>query len=667
MIAAPAGILMQFLILLQVYAISIIIIAMIVSLDNISLSFDDKSFILHQITSRVYEHSRIGLIGANGAGKSTLLNIINGDIEADDGTLARSNGKSIGILRQDGGLSGQNSIMSEMLGVFEHLNQMERDIRGLEAAIAETPPDSAHYIELERRYAELQACFEAREGYHTEVKIATVLNGMGFRGVNTETPVGILSGGERTRLAICKLLLQTPDLLILDEPTNHLDFKTLLWLEDYLAGYKRALIIVSHDRYFLDRLCSTVWELQNNELSVFSGNYSAYVRQKDERDQLVRREYEAQQREIAEMKDFVARNIVRASTSNRAKSRQKALERLEENLQKPKPAPKPPLIRFKKSRDPVRDVLTVKDLCVSVGENERKKQLLSGLNLEVKRGEKLAIIGANGVGKTSLLRSLTGELKCAGMIEWGRNCDISYFDQSEGGFDGDKTALEALWNVYPREYEHTIRTALGRVGLTGENAQKPVCILSGGERARLKFARLMLSHGNVLILDEPTNHLDLGSKEAVDKALNEFDGTLLVVSHDRYLLNKFPDKILEMHPDGMKIYHGRYDRYIAQKQSEAPDAPPPGAKAEKKPGQTGSCYRTKKQRSEEAAQRSKLAGLESKIESLECEISRLEQEIGSPELAADYLLLQEKYEALESKRIELDECLDRWSRLVADD
>jgi len=634
---------------------------MIATLENISFSFDNKTFILSGVCARVHKSSRVGLVGANGAGKTTLLNIICGDLEPDSGVLALAKSCSIGILRQDSGLSGQGSIISEMHSVFEHLHEMERAMRRLEAEIATTPPEDPRYGELETRYAELQTGFEAREGYHTQVKIATVLSGMGFGGVDPDTAVGVLSGGERTRLALCKLLLQTPDLLILDEPTNHLDFKTLLWLEDYLAGYKGALLIVSHDRYFLDALCNTIWELHRSELAAYSGNYSDYLLQKDEREAFLRQQYEAGQQEIAEMKDFVARNIVRASTTNRAKSRQKALERLEENLQKPTPPPKPPIIRFQKSRDPVNDVLTVEDLSLSVGEGTGEKQLISGLSLEVKRGEKLALIGANGVGKTSFLRALMGELSYDGEVRWGRNCDICYFDQGDRGLDERKTALDELWDAYPREYEHTVRTALGRVGLSGESALGLVCTLSGGERARLKFAKLMLSRGNVLLLDEPTNHLDLGSKEAVDKALTEFDGTLLVVSHDRYLLDKFPDKILEMHPGGVRVYQGKYAQYIAQKRAETPA--PPENRPEKKTEPGGSYHRTKKQRSEQAAQRRMLAELEAKINLLEAEITQLEEEVGSPELASDYLLLQEKCELLELKRAELEDCLERWSEI----
>jgi len=638
--------------------------SMIVSLEKISLSFDNKTFILDGVTAQVHEESRIGLIGPNGAGKTTLLNILCGGLEADDGKVSRASGKSIGILRQDSGLSGENSIAAKMEGVFAHLHQMEREMRALEAEIALTPPEDARYGELEQRYARLQVDFESQEGYHTGVKIATVLNGMGFGGVDRQTPVGVLSGGERTRLAICKLLLEKPDLLILDEPTNHLDFKTLLWLEDYLVGYKGALLIVSHDRYFLDRLATTIWELARSELTTYSGNYSAYLMQKEEREDFARKAYEAGQKEIAEMKDFVARNMARASTTSRAKSRQKALERLEEGLEKPKPPPKPPSIRFEKSRDPVSDLLIIENLCLSVGEGEGEKHLTTGLNLEVKRGEKLALIGANGVGKTSLLRALTGQLPYDGEVRWGRNCDICYFHQGEDGFDERKTALDELWDAYPREYEHTVRTTLGRVGLTGENVFKPVGVLSGGERARLKFAKLMLSRGNVLLLDEPTNHLDLASKEAVDKSLTGYDGSLLVVSHDRYLLNKFPDKILEMHPDGLRVYKGRYEQYLTQKQAETATPSPPEKKPEKeKPAGAVSYHRTKKQRSEQAAHKRKTQEIEGKIALLESEIAQLEQEIGSPQLASDYQLLQEKCATLEEKRAKLDDCLEAWSGL----
>ena len=634
---------------------------MIISLENISLSYG-ANLVLKDITARVEDQSRIGLIGTNGAGKSTLLNIIYGLLEPDEGELARGSHKQLGFLRQDSGLANENSVWSEMRSVFEHLRMMELEMQKISEEIAKTIPESAAYKALSQRYTTLQESFEAQDGYNIDVKIATVLSGMGFGNVDRETSVDVLSGGERTRLALCKLLLQTPDLLILDEPTNHLDFKTLLWLEDYLAEYKGALLIVSHDRYFLDRLCTSVWEVQNHRLTAYNGNYSAYVVQKEEREERQRREYDMQQQEIADMKDFIARNIVRASTSNRAKSRQKALDRMD-IAERPVPPPKPPHIRFQLSREPVKDVLFIENLSLSVGDNEQQKHLFENLKLNVVRGEKLAMIGANGVGKTSLLRTILGEIPHnSGIIEWGRNTDICYFDQGDDGFDSLKTAINALWDLYPREFEHTIRTALGRVGLIGENVFKQVGQLSGGERARLKFAKLMLSRGNVLILDEPTNHLDLATKEVIDRALCEYEGTLLIVSHDRYLLNKFPTKIVEMHPDGVVVFKGRYDQYVQQKQQNATAAAQQSAPATK-PDSKATGYRNKKQRSEEVMQRQLLRELEELIEMLETEIWQLEDEIAQPDVASDYLLVQEKCSLLEGKRLELDCAMNKWSEL----
>ncbi|MFV0400928.1 MAG: ribosomal protection-like ABC-F family protein [Oscillospiraceae bacterium] len=638
---------------------------MIISLDSVGKSFG-VNLILENITAKVEDNDRIGLIGVNGAGKSTLLNLIHGDLEQDTGEIARGSGKQQGFLRQNSGLSNQNTIQQEMDSVFAHLHQMEADMRELEQKIAAISPDGGLYKELAADYAELQNRFETADGYLIQVRISTVLNGMGFGDVDRQTPINVLSGGEKTRLALCKLLLETPDLLILDEPTNHLDFKTLLWLEDYLAGYRGALLIVSHDRYFLDRLCTSIWEVQNHNLSQYNGNYSQYVLLKEEREVRQRKEYEAQQAEIAEMKDFIARNIVRASTTARAQSRQKALDRMEK-VEAPKLPPKPPFIRFRYSREPVKDVLHVEGMALSVGEREERKQLFDRLDFDMLRGEKIALIGQNGVGKSSFLKSLIGQLpQDTGYIEWGRNTDISYFDQGEGGLDVSKTAINQLWDEFPRENENGIRTVLGRAAIRGEDVYKRVGQLSGGERARLKFARLMLSCGNVLIMDEPTNHLDLATKEVLDAALQEYTGTLLVVSHDRYLLNKFPTKIAEMYPDGMHLYKGRYDQYMAQKQLESASAQPrkPEAEEEKSEKEKASSgYRTKKQRSEDAARKQRISALENRIEELETEIWELEQLITEPEIASDYVLLREKCDLLEERRTDLECALGEWSRL----
>lgn len=632
----------------------------LISFEGLSKSYG-ASLILDSMTAKIEDADRIGLIGINGAGKSTLLNLLIGELEPDEGVLSRS-AAAIGFLRQNSGLSSTGTIQSEMLRVFADLLEMERRIHALEKHIAATDPAADAYAALTAEYAALQGVFEQREGYHIQVRIDTVLNGMGFAGVDREMPVEVLSGGEKTRLALCKLLLEQPALLMLDEPTNHLDFKTLLWLEEYLQGYKGALLVVSHDRYFLDKLCTSVWEVERHRLEVYPGNYSKYVLLKEERLDRQRKEYEIQQAEIADLKDFVARNIVRATTSSRAKSKQKALDRMD-LVERPKPPPKPARLRFSYRREPVKDVLHVERLTLSVGEAEEHKTLCEGVDFDMLRGEKIALIGANGVGKSTFLKAIQGlHEPDKGEIEWGKNTDISYFEQEDFALHSDKTALDELWDRFPREYEHTIRTALGNVQLTGENVFKKVGELSGGERAKLKFAILLLSCGNVLLMDEPTNHLDLSTKEALDGALRDYTGTLLVISHDRYLLNKFPTKIAEMHPGGFRLYNGNYDRYIAQK-AEQPAQPLMRETQSEKAGAGDGYYRSKQQRSEEAARKRRIEQLEKEIEQLEKDIFRLENEIAEPAVAADYAELQKRCDELETSRVDLDIRIAEWTEL----
>ena len=638
---------------------------MILSMEGVCKSFG-SNLILQDITVKIEDKDKIGLVGINGAGKSTLLNIIYGDLELDSGTFARGTDTRFGFLRQNSGLSEQGTIGSEMRVVFADVAAIEQDLRRLEADIAICDHASDDYTRLTEAYTALQNEFDARDGYHVDVKIVTVLQGMGFGDTDKETPVAVLSGGEKTRLALCKLLLEAPELLILDEPTNHLDFKTLTWLEDYLASYRGALLVVSHDRFFLDKLCDRIWDVFDHRLTAYPGNYSSYVQLKDERYTRQMKEYDQQQQEIADMKDFIARNIVRASTTNRAKSRQKALERLDV-VEKPKLPPKPARIRFAFPKDPVKDVLHVEGLGLSVEETEGRRQLFANLDFDMLKGEKIALIGANGIGKSSFLKALQGLFpRDSGHIEWGRGVDISYFEQEELMLDSAKTVLNELWDRFPREYEHTIRTVLGQVQIVGENIYKRVGDLSGGERARIKFAILALSCGNVLLMDEPTNHLDLSTKEVLDQALQDYEGTLLVVSHDRYLLNKFPHKIAEMHTDGIRIYPGNYDSYLAHKEKEreraAAGEQPVIAKAEETKAAAGG-YRSKKQRSEDAARRARIATLEKMIEEWEAAVWQLENEITQPEVAADYLLLQEKYAELEEKRLELSVAFSEWSKL----
>ena len=555
-----------------------------IALENIGKSFG-SDLIFRGVDARVEDRDRIGLVGINGAGKTTLLNIITGGLEPDEGTVTRGSSLSIGYQRQNAGLQKGNTILEEMRSVFADVYAMEEELQALREEMSKNPKAPG----LEDRYKEVEDAFLARDGYQVQVKINTVLTGMGFAEHGFGKSIDKLSGGEQTRLAIAKLLLEQPSLLILDEPTNHLDFKTLGWLEDYLSAYKGALLVVSHDRYFLDRLCGKIWEMEYGELTVFPGNYTRYIQLRDERNVRQQKLYEAQQAEIAKLQEYVDKNLVRASTTKMAQSRRRMIERLEaEPAEKPKARMKPPIIHLNEyAAEPVKDVLLAESLDVAVGEGEKRRTLLSGVDLAVARGDKIAVIGGNGTGKSTLLKCLLGKLPAnpGARITWGRGVRSSYYDQGSDHLDGSLTVLDTLWEYYPRSYETPLRNMLGAMGLKGEDVFKRVSQLSGGEKARLKLAVICLAKSNVLILDEPTNHLDLATKEVLEAALQEFTGTLIMVSHDRYLLDRVPTRIWELEGGQLRQYKGRYTDYL-RTVSGKPE-PKTEEKPEKKPEQSG--------------------------------------------------------------------------------
>ena len=631
---------------------------MLLAATELTKSFGDK-LILDNVSFSIEEGERIGLIGVNGAGKSTLLNLLTGKYEADSGEIARGSTLSLGYLEQNSGLESGNTILDEMLSVFAPLLKAEEELRRLEGEMSSLSHDDPRHEALAADYARLTAEFEAGDGYLIRVKISTVLNGMGFPEELYSREIGSLSGGEKTRLAMAKLLLEQPTLLILDEPTNHLDFKTVMWLESYLASYKGALLLVSHDRYFLDRLVNRVWEIERHRLFDYPGNYTKYKVLKAERTEAQKKAYDKQQAQIASMQDYAERNIARASTSNSAKSRLHRLANME-LIEKPFGEQKTPTFRFTTSTAPVKELLTVKDLSLVVGEGESKKELAKGVNFEVRRNEKAAIIGANGIGKSTLLKSILELLPQEGNIKWGRGVTRSYYDQESAQMEGENTALEELWRRFPTQLESQIRGLLGRVLITGDNCYKKVKVLSGGERARLGFAIMMAEGRNTLVLDEPTNHLDLASREELEKALGEYDGTLIFVSHDRYFLNAIPTKIIELDENGVTTYPGNFEDYLAAKEKErqraAVAAPPPPKRSEK--GE--SYYRSKQQRSEEAKRRRRLTELEALSETLDEKVAELEAAIADPENAADFVKLQELCEELEATRLAHDEALEEW-------
>lgn len=642
---------------------------MLLNVEHLYKYFNGQA-LLKDINFTVEDREAVGLIGINGCGKSTLLNIITGSEGYDKtpeglGSVNIAGKASIGFLRQNSGLNSELTIGKEMKNAFAPLLETLDKMKVLEKKMA----DGRDIDSISHEYAELSSYFEARDGYRIDVKIKQVLNGMGFGSTPTDRVISTLSGGEKTRLALAKLLLEEPNLLILDEPTNHLDFETLMWLEDYLKGYKGAIIIVSHDRYFLNKVCTRICEIEQGRLTSYRGDYSSYLVQKKMNSERQLKEYEAQQKEIAKLEDYVAKNLVRASTSKMAKSRQHMLDRIE-RIDKPFMYTKPPKIKLEYDIEPTKDIVRVVDCPLVVGEGADKKELIKSLTMNVRRGEHVAIIGANGIGKTSILKLIQGIIPHeGGNISWGGNVKISYFEQEHAILDPRKTVLEEIMDRYPRLSEQQARSVLGAVLLTGENVFKPISVLSGGERAKLCFAIMALNRGNVLVLDEPTNHLDLSTKEVLEDALAEFGGTIILVSHDRYLLNKVASRIIEIKHDEVNSYEGNFDAYSEavnaarqlkmQSEAEIKRAEEEKAYKENKARQ----YRSKEQRAADAQKRNHIRELEKEIEDTEVLIFELENDISDPEIASDYSKMSEKCKELEEAKTALDQKMDEWAEL----
>lgn len=607
---------------------------MLLSANNITKIYNGSP-VLKNVNLVIQDNDKIGLIGNNGCGKSTLLRIITGLEIQDSGDVSMT--ATVGFLAQSGTDSGKIheniTVFEEMQSVFSHLSEVYKQIKELEHELSDK--------EKARKYAQLSSYFEANDGYNIDIKIKTVLSGMGFKETDWTRGVTTFSGGEQTRLSISKLLLEEPNLLILDEPTNHLDFKTIAWLEDYLKTYRGALLIVSHDRYFLDRLCTSICEIEYTELIRYKGNYSAYVGLKEELVARRIKEYEAQQREIEKMQDYVARNIARDSTSKSAKSRVKALERMDV-LDKPHFYHKSAKMEFRYTITPPLDVLKVKEIDIIAGE----KVLAENVSFEVRRGDRLAIIGENGTGKSTLLKMLVSGKSTKGRVFWNENIKISYYEQENTILNPHNTVFNEIHDKFPLMNDLEIRSILGQLRITGENVFKEVGVISGGERAKVRFAVMMLRQGNILILDEPTNHLDLSTKEVLETALLNFDGTVIFVSHDRYLLNKVATRILEISDKNVNQYNGNFDFYqkqISEKNVEIQQTSKP---------QT--VPRGKDDRVAKANKRLKIRELELEIDDLQEKLSALQEDIIKPEVFNDFRVMNEKCSLIEEYKQKID-------------
>ncbi|AQZ47638.1 putative ABC transporter ATP-binding protein YdiF [Paenibacillus larvae subsp. larvae] len=493
---------------------------MLVQLNDISKSYSGDP-ILSNISMKIKIGDRIGLVGVNGAGKSTLLKIIAGDIPYDNGELYIGKETKIGYLRQNSGLQIDNTIWNEMLSVFTDLLQVEKELRKLERIMSEPSlmADSGKYEKTMIRYSTKSDWFMEHGGYEIEAKIRGVLHGMGFGNFPQDTPIHKLSGGQKTRLALAKILLEQPDLLMLDEPTNHLDFTTLAWLEGYLRAYPGTILVVSHDRYFLNSLVTVIYEIERTEARRYTGNYSKYVENKEKNREILAKKYSMQQEQIVKMEDYIQRNIAMATSAKSAKNKRKQLERIE-RIDKPLRDLKRTQMSFSLEKTSHKEVLQVRDVNIYFGVDNERKPLLKNISFQLRRGEKVALVGPNGVGKSTLLKTLIDDYKPdSGVITWGNGVTIGYHDQEQSTLHPNNTILDEVWGMFPHIEEARIRTVLGNFLFTGEDVFKKISSLSGGEKARVALSKLMLQKANVLIMDEPTNHLDLFSKEVLESAL----------------------------------------------------------------------------------------------------------------------------------------------------
>ena len=621
--------------------------------------------ILSNIKLELQTRDRVALVGRNGAGKSTLLRIIAGHLSHDGGEIIKPKEVTIGYLAQNTGLESNLSIWDEMLTVFEPLRSMENSLRKLEEQMADPRlfEDAVKYERIIKEYDQLQVTFKEQGGYQYEADIRSVLHGLNF--LDSSLMISSLSGGQKTRLALGKLLLTRPDILILDEPTNHLDIDTLSWLEQYLQGYDGAILIISHDRYFLDKVVTQVYEVSRKQIGRFTGNYSSYLDQKAANYEREMKLYEKQQQEVANLQDFIQRNLARASTTKRAQSRRKKLERME-IMDRPLGDEKSATFSFEIEKQSGNDVLTVDSL--AVGYNGEK--VSEAISFRAYKGESIALVGPNGIGKSTLLKTIIKKLPALeGTCFYGTNLSIGYYDQEQAELTSNKRVLNELWDDYPLKSEKEIRTVLGNFLFSGDDVLKIVSTLSGGEKARLALAKLMLEKANVLILDEPTNHLDLDSKEVLENALIDYPGTILFVSHDRYFINRIATKVLELSRHGSAEYLGDYDYYLEKKLEQEELAALALAASAKRASETeglekNSYQQDKESKKLERQRKRKLEEMELRIEELEEQIQEYEQQLCEPEIFQDHEKVLEININSEKAKAELEQLMEEWAELA---
>lgn len=632
----------------------------ILTVNNIKKMFG-TDVIIQDITFEVQKGDRIGLVGINGSGKTTLFKVLNGEYTADEGTFTPARETSIGYMEQHVCRDMEKPAFDEVMTVFAPLLKMEAEIEVLTTKISEMPENLNELIE---KQAELNDRFIADGGLTCRNRAKSTLIGLGFAPEQIYAPIGILSGGQKAKIQLAKMLLGESNLLLLDEPTNHLDIPSVEWLEDFLKNYNGSYIVISHDRYFLDAVTNRTFEIENTHLTEYKGNYTKYLQLKEENRLAMQRVYDNTQREIKRIEGIIEqqkrfnqeRNYVTIA------SKQKSIDRLQATLEKPEDDPDTIKFQFKASQRGGNDVLEAEELALSFGDH----RLFKNVNLDIKRGEKVFLIGPNGCGKTSLLKVLLHIYKQTfGDFRFGANIDIGYYDQAQGNLDESKTVIDEIWDLHPYMTQTQVRSALAVFLFKGEDVYKPVKGLSGGERARVLLLKLMLSKANLLILDEPTNHLDIGSCEALENALLGYDGTLFVVSHDRYLINKLADKIYYLTPSGTTLYLGNYDAYLEARQKQEAAKAAAEAENENAVPKANTVYKQKKERASEIRKRrAALSKCEREIEAAEAEIDTLNGQLSDPKTASDYEKMMEITNKITEQKALADSLMNDWTELT---
>ena len=617
--------------------------------------------ILENVQFEVKKGERIAVVGRNGAGKSTLLKMIADEIDFDSGEIHKPQSVVLGYFAQSSHVNSNDTIYNEMLSVFAETIKLKGQLEELSLKMAEEDPSSEQYLRIIEQYQNLNHRFELMSGYTYESEINNILNRFKFNEIGFDQKISNLSGGQKTRLALAKLLLQKPDVLILDEPTNHLDIDTIEWLEGYLKKYSGAVVIVSHDRYFIDQIATTVYEIEYRKCTKYKGNYSDYIDQKAVSYASLMKQYEKQQKEISKMEDFISRNIVRASTTKRAQSRRKLLDKME-RIEIPKINDKSIGITFEIDRRSGNDVLKVEDLTVGYPD-----QIISDhLDFQINRLDRVALIGPNGIGKSTILKTVAGDLpKLGGEVYYGKSLDMGYFDQEQANLTSNNTVLNEVWNYFPTRLEKDIRTLLGNFLFTGDDVFKTVNQLSGGEKVRLTLCKLMLQKNNFLLLDEPTNHLDIDSKEMLELSLEDYEGTVFFISHDRYFIDKIATRILEVTPHGVVSYLGNYSDYMEKKQQLAElEAAKLAEESNATTNNNVKDYqKQKEQRRLEQQRKRQLEDIESKIAAYEEELEYKKAELFQEEVYLDTQKSAQVQARIEELEELIMESMETWEEL----